>query len=66
VLVAEVFMARSSTWVVGCFTGFSGHLASMVATWGFVDGCGWAVWGYVCGLDGCLRSGEDLTSGHLG
>jgi hypothetical protein len=45
VLVAEVFMARSSTWVVGCFTGFSGHLASMVATWGFVDGCWWAVWG---------------------
>jgi hypothetical protein len=31
-----------------------------------VDGCGWVVLGYVCGLNGCLSGGEDLTSDHLG
>jgi hypothetical protein len=42
---AEVFMASTSAWVVGCFTGSSGLLASVVTTWGSADGCGWGVWG---------------------
>jgi hypothetical protein len=42
---AEVFMESTSALVVGRSTGSAGHLASMVATWGSVDGCGWAIWG---------------------
>jgi hypothetical protein len=41
---AEVFMVSTSVWVVGCSTRSSGLLASLDATWGSVDGCGWAVW----------------------
>jgi hypothetical protein len=62
----EVFMVSTSAWIVGCSAGSSGLLSSVVATWGSADGCGCAVWGYVCGLHGCLGSGEDLTSDHLG
>jgi hypothetical protein len=35
---AEGFMMNTSAWVVGCSTGSSGLLASVVASWGSVDG----------------------------
>jgi hypothetical protein len=35
---AEPFMANTSAWVVGCSTGSSGLLTSMVASRGSVDG----------------------------
>jgi hypothetical protein len=37
----EAFVANTSAWVVGYSTGSSGLLASMVASWGSVDGCRW-------------------------
>jgi hypothetical protein len=36
---AEVLMASTSVWVVGCSVG------SAVAAWRFVDGYGWSVCG---------------------
>jgi hypothetical protein len=41
----EAFVANTSAWVVGCPAGSSGLSASMVASWGTVDVCGWVVWG---------------------
>jgi hypothetical protein len=37
-------MASTSAWVVGCSTRSLGLLASVVAVWNSVDGCGWTVW----------------------
>jgi hypothetical protein len=36
-------MTNTSAWVVGGSTRSSGLLASMVASWSFVDGFGWVV-----------------------
>jgi hypothetical protein len=41
---ADVFLANTSAWVVGCSIGSLGLLGSLVATWGSMNGCGWAVW----------------------
>jgi hypothetical protein len=40
-VVASV--ANASAWVVGCPAGSLGLLASIGASWGSVDECGWAV-----------------------
>jgi hypothetical protein len=53
---AEVFMASTFVWAVGC------SVRSTDAAWRFVDGCGWSV----CGLDGYLSDGGDLLSSCLG
>jgi hypothetical protein len=40
---AKAFMMSTSAWVGGGSTGSSGLLASMVASWGSVDGFGWVI-----------------------
>jgi hypothetical protein len=58
-------LASTSSWVVDCSTRSSGLLVSVVARQGSMDGCGWVIWGYMCGFGGCLSYGEDLTSNRL-
>jgi hypothetical protein len=45
---AKAFMVNTSAWVVGYLVGSLGPLASIVASWGSVDGlfgvCVWFGW----------------------
>jgi hypothetical protein len=40
-----VSMVNASIWVYGCPVEPSGLLASMDASWGYIDVCRWVVWG---------------------
>jgi hypothetical protein len=59
-------MVSTSAWVAGCSTLPLGLLVPVIARRGSVDVHGWVIWGYVCGLDGCLNCGGDLTFDCLG